>query len=300
MTAAWVSSAADRRRGARASSRPRTSRCELFGREASDAVRAICSTSEESPSHPRVSGGGAGRRASSRRRRHRRRRSRRRSSRGCRARGSAGSRRRSRASSPSTSTAGSPASTTSTRPATSRRFPVKQGGIAAQQAEAAAEAIAFEAGVELTPRPFRPVLRGLLLTGEGPRYLRGELIGPVRGERRRRARSPSGGRPRRSSAATSPRFSLGLPAAETPSEPRSDVGLCRGGGARRRRRRATAVTVSSRLRSRQPSASRKETVGDVMSTDLLVVAPEDTLGEVAEQLRGAATSARRSSPSTGA
>src|SRR4029450_9175869 len=31
------------------------------------------------------------------------------------------------------------------------------------------------AGVALRPRPFRPVLRGLLLTGEGPRYLRGEL-----------------------------------------------------------------------------------------------------------------------------
>ena len=46
-------------------------------------------------------------------------------------------------------------------------FPVKQGGIAAQQAEAAAETIAFEAGVELIPHPFRPVLRGLLLTGTG-------------------------------------------------------------------------------------------------------------------------------------
>jgi sulfide:quinone oxidoreductase len=54
-------------------------------------------------------------------------------------------------------------------------FPVKQGGIAAQQAEAAAEAIAAEAGADLTPRPFRPVLRGLLLTGREPSYLRREL-----------------------------------------------------------------------------------------------------------------------------
>jgi sulfide:quinone oxidoreductase len=54
-------------------------------------------------------------------------------------------------------------------------FPVKQGGIAAQQAEVAAEAIAAEAGADLTPRPFRPVLRGLLLTGMEPRYLRREL-----------------------------------------------------------------------------------------------------------------------------
>jgi sulfide:quinone oxidoreductase len=56
-------------------------------------------------------------------------------------------------------------------------FAVKQGGIAAQQAVAAAEAIAAVAGAELTPRPFRPVLRGLLLTGAEPRFLRGELTG---------------------------------------------------------------------------------------------------------------------------
>jgi sulfide:quinone oxidoreductase len=54
-------------------------------------------------------------------------------------------------------------------------FPVKQGGIAAQQADAAAEAIAAQAGADLTPRPFQPVLRGLLLTGTEPRYLRREL-----------------------------------------------------------------------------------------------------------------------------
>ena len=57
-------------------------------------------------------------------------------------------------------------------------FPVKQGGIAAQQADAAAEAIAAAAGVDLQPRPFRPVLRGLLLTGGEPRYLRSEIARP--------------------------------------------------------------------------------------------------------------------------
>jgi sulfide:quinone oxidoreductase len=51
-------------------------------------------------------------------------------------------------------------------------FPVRQGGIAAQQALAAAEAIAAAAGAAVTPEPFRPVLRGLLLTGSRPRYLR--------------------------------------------------------------------------------------------------------------------------------
>jgi sulfide:quinone oxidoreductase len=56
-------------------------------------------------------------------------------------------------------------------------FPIKQGGIAAQQAVAAAEAIAVLAGATLVPHPFRPVLRGLLLTGGEPQYLRRDLSG---------------------------------------------------------------------------------------------------------------------------
>jgi sulfide:quinone oxidoreductase len=53
-------------------------------------------------------------------------------------------------------------------------FPLKQGGIAAQQADAAATAIAARSGAAVEPTPFRPVLRGLLLTGMAPRYLRAE------------------------------------------------------------------------------------------------------------------------------
>jgi sulfide:quinone oxidoreductase len=56
-------------------------------------------------------------------------------------------------------------------------FPVKQGGLAAQQADAAAEAIAADAGAEIEPRPFDPVLRGLVITGGAPAYLRAELRG---------------------------------------------------------------------------------------------------------------------------
>jgi sulfide:quinone oxidoreductase len=56
-------------------------------------------------------------------------------------------------------------------------FPVKQGGIAAQQADAAAETIAAAAGAPIEPEPFRPVLRGLLVTGEAPTFLRAELAG---------------------------------------------------------------------------------------------------------------------------
>ena len=55
-------------------------------------------------------------------------------------------------------------------------FPIKQGGIAAQQADAAAQSIAALAGAPITPEPFRPVLRGLLLTGLSPRYLRANLL----------------------------------------------------------------------------------------------------------------------------
>jgi sulfide:quinone oxidoreductase len=56
-------------------------------------------------------------------------------------------------------------------------FPVKHGGLATQQADSAAEAIAQLAGVQLTPRPFKPVLHGLVLTGEAPIFLRVALTG---------------------------------------------------------------------------------------------------------------------------
>jgi sulfide:quinone oxidoreductase len=61
-------------------------------------------------------------------------------------------------------------------------FPIKQGGLATQQADAAAAAIAQDIGAAVEPRPFVPVLRGLLLTGGAPLYLRAEL--DARGERR--------------------------------------------------------------------------------------------------------------------
>ena len=51
---------------------------------------------------------------------------------------------------------------------------IKQGGIAAQQADAVASAIAAELGAPVQPIPARPVLRGLLLTGTVPKYLRSE------------------------------------------------------------------------------------------------------------------------------
>ena len=44
---------------------------------------------------------------------------------------------------------------------------------------AVAEAVAARLGAPLKPRPFRPVLRGLLLTGAAPRFLWSDLAGDV-------------------------------------------------------------------------------------------------------------------------
>jgi len=56
-------------------------------------------------------------------------------------------------------------------------FPIKQGGIACQQADAVAEVIARGAGAALEPRSFRPVLRGQLITGRESRFMRADLSG---------------------------------------------------------------------------------------------------------------------------
>jgi sulfide:quinone oxidoreductase len=54
-------------------------------------------------------------------------------------------------------------------------FPLKQGGIACQQADIAAEDIARAAGVAIEPRTFKPVLRGQLLTGAKPHFMRRDV-----------------------------------------------------------------------------------------------------------------------------
>lgn len=56
-------------------------------------------------------------------------------------------------------------------------FAVKQGGIATQQADAAAEAIAAELGRDVPAEPLDPILRGVLWTGGKPLYLCGHLAG---------------------------------------------------------------------------------------------------------------------------
>jgi sulfide:quinone oxidoreductase len=56
-------------------------------------------------------------------------------------------------------------------------FPIKQGGLATQQADAAVEDIAHRIGIGPPPEPFRPVLRGKLLTGDESINLRTDVAG---------------------------------------------------------------------------------------------------------------------------
>ena len=56
-------------------------------------------------------------------------------------------------------------------------FAVKHGGIASQQADTAARAIAALAGAPVTPESFQPVIRGMLLTDDKPLYLTAEITG---------------------------------------------------------------------------------------------------------------------------
>jgi sulfide:quinone oxidoreductase len=56
-------------------------------------------------------------------------------------------------------------------------FAIKHGGVSAQQADAAAEAMAALAGAPVEPQPFHPTIYGMLLTGGAPRYLRARITG---------------------------------------------------------------------------------------------------------------------------
>jgi sulfide:quinone oxidoreductase len=59
-------------------------------------------------------------------------------------------------------------------------YPIKQGGLAAQQADAAAESIAVHLGAPIVPTPFEPDLRGVLLDPRGSRVLERDADAPVR------------------------------------------------------------------------------------------------------------------------
>jgi sulfide:quinone oxidoreductase len=56
-------------------------------------------------------------------------------------------------------------------------FPIKMGGIGAQQADTAARSIAAMAGASVTPERFNPTIHGMLLTADEPRYLTAHITG---------------------------------------------------------------------------------------------------------------------------
>jgi sulfide:quinone oxidoreductase len=56
-------------------------------------------------------------------------------------------------------------------------FPVKQGGIACQQADSVAAAIARGLGIDAEDLPFQPKLRGWVWDGDGGKFLRADLPG---------------------------------------------------------------------------------------------------------------------------
>ena len=155
------------------------------------------------------------------------------------------------------------------------RFPVKQGGIATQQADAAAEAIAAAAGARLDPTPFRPVLRGMLLTGREPRFLRRDVGAGTIG-----------------AATTEP---LWWPPAKIVGRRLAPFLAELTGGAHEVPAPPDAVPIELELVLSEADATKRAveadavdddepTVGALMSRDILVVAPEDTLGEVAERM----------------
>jgi sulfide:quinone oxidoreductase len=160
-------------------------------------------------------------------------------------------------------------------------FTVKQGGIATQQADVAAEAIAAAVGASVTPQRFRPVLRGLLLTGREPRYLRREL-GVQSKHEPVASYEPLWWPPAKIVGHYLAPFLASLATVETqpsPGDPPSgavplEVELDR---------EVLEGLASSRL-ALDAEAYEQDVGVDELMSPALVVAPEDTLGEVAERL----------------
>ena len=162
-------------------------------------------------------------------------------------------------------------------------FPIKQGGIATQQADSAAEMIAANVGADIAPQPFRPVLRGLLLTGRRPRYLRHELTGGA-GDVSSASPEPLWWPPAKIVGRYLAPFLGSFAGVESPPEAPVAPGVV----PVEVEFDAASVHELAALRletAPAPEGDGGATVADVMSTDPLVVAPEDTLGEVAEKMR---------------
>jgi sulfide:quinone oxidoreductase len=162
-------------------------------------------------------------------------------------------------------------------------FPVKQGGIAAQQADAAAAAIAAAAGAGVMPHDFRPVLQGMLLTGGEPRYLRREL-GDMPEHEPVASHEPLWWPPAKIVGRHLAPFLASLTGAEPPPLPDDSVP---GAVALEVQLEGEALEKArSQQRAVVHNLEDEEAVGvaRLMTPEPIVVAPEDTLGEVAERL----------------
>jgi sulfide:quinone oxidoreductase len=146
-------------------------------------------------------------------------------------------------------------------------FTVKQGGIAAQQADAAAEAIAAAAGADVLPKRFHPVLRGLLLTGGEPRYLRREIRADPEREPLE-SYEPLWWPPAKIVGRYLAPFLASIAENEAPPV---EVEL-------------DPEAAQIGLQLEREDGAEGERVEDFMSPNPLIVAPEDTLAEVAERM----------------
>ena len=160
-------------------------------------------------------------------------------------------------------------------------FTVKHGGLATQQADAAAEAIAAAAGVDLEPSRFRPVLRGTLLTGSQPRYLRREL-GAARETEPVASLEPLWWPPAKIVGRRLAPFLAAKAGVEAPpAAPGEMPGAVEVEHALDPEATAGADASSMLL---SLASDDEPPVEGVMSPTALALAPEDTLGEAAERL----------------
>ena len=159
-------------------------------------------------------------------------------------------------------------------------FPVKQGGIAAQQADVAAQAIARAAGADLEPQPFRPVLRGLLLTGSAPQFMRHDLSHPS--DTPAVSLNELWWPPAKIAGHYLGPLILSLDetgTADVEAEERpGDVAVLV-------ELDPDATTPADTADDPGAPVPEGEAVGDLPTAPLLLVAPEDTLGEVAARMR---------------
>ena len=168
-------------------------------------------------------------------------------------------------------------------------FPVKQGGIATQQAFVAAEAIAAMAGLAVAPRPFAPVLRGLLLTRSHPLFLRRNMS--ESNESDRVSETPIWWPPTKIVGGRLTPFLAALAGEEVTREepPRTDALAVEVDLQAQDLERLTTVRFEPQAAEvfradPAPVDEGPATVLDVVHANPLVVAPEDTLADAASKM----------------